>query len=168
MITAALPTFAATIPHPDHGVWRNIYGYRCDRLPIPPPPWWGSLWWAPKPLYEFTLAIRDPLTYVGADGREYQPDRRYQTDKGTIPRPLQVLMPSDLFERSFLLHDSGYAFGGLWITGAFVVMTRAAVDALLREMILAEGGTEVQAWMVYAAVRTFGFGGWRKGDQTAS
>jgi hypothetical protein len=125
-----------------------------------------SSWWTT--IYEYT-AKENPLTFVHSDGARYRPDNHFFTDQGSVPRfpPfIRMFVPKDRF-LGFYLHDSGYAFGGLWINGAFRVMTRKQVDDLLYDMILADPipGSKATAWLVWSHVRLYGgLAGWGKGD----
>jgi hypothetical protein len=62
------------------------------------------------------------------------------------------------------MHDSGYAFGGFWITGKFTRYDRKDIDDLLYEMVISEGAWKSTAWAIWLAVRMFGGWYWKKGD----
>ncbi len=119
------------------------------------------LWWR-VPLWEFTNDPDDPLTYRDGDGTDYQPDRHYLTDGGSIPPPLWGLGVLQLspwaFPRPYSFHDCGFQYGGLYVRRpagiAFVFerMTRQALNALLCRMIRADGGTPFDAGAVGAGL----------------
>lgn len=127
-----------------------------------------SSWWTT--VYEFALDPVAPLTFLDRNGDAWEPNRRYHTDQGSIPRfpPfVRMLIPKDRF-LGFYLHDSGYVFGGLWKHGAFRVMTRKQVDDLLYDMIRADPkpGWRSTAWTIWSHVRMYGgLAGWCKGDR---
>jgi len=127
-----------------------------------------STWW--DTIYELRLDAAHPLTFVVQNGDRYRPDRHYFTNLGTVPRfppVVRCIVPKDRFPCGFAMHDSGYAFGGLWINGTFRVMTRKQVDDLLYDMILADPipGSTATAWLVWSHVRMYGgWSGWGKGD----
>jgi len=127
-----------------------------------------SNWW--DTIYEFRLNPVHPLIFVAGNGDRYQPDRRYHTNLGSVPRIppfIRAIIPKDRFPDGFCMHDSGYAFGGLWVNGAFRVMTRKQVDDLLFDMILHDPhpGNQASAYLVWVNVRLYGgMCGWKKGD----
>lgn len=101
------------------------------------------------PLFEFRNSNVDPLTYRD-DGVEYQPDNHsLQTDGGSIPPFLWALPGLNpwAFPRAFPLHDSAFSYGGLYVrqeherTFYFREIPRADIDALLIDMIGADGGS---------------------------
>jgi hypothetical protein len=112
-----------------------------------------------KMMYEFTLNQADPLTWRAPDGTFYQPDRHFLSDQGSIPRPIQRWIPKDQFPRSFYMHDSMCehegAYGSATADGEFLFtrMSREAVDAALRSMVRAEGGSWRRACTIWFGVR---------------
>lgn len=141
--------------------WINERGYGLTAVPDDRP-WWRRC--LGRTVYEFRLDARAPLTLWlwSSYPQLIQPNRKYTTDLGSIPRGVQPLIPKDSFIKSFLLHDSGYKFGGMWVNGAFVPMERIDIDALcLLDGIEAEGGGPVVRRAIYAAVRAFGWIGYR-------
>ena len=150
-----------------HGIWLYPDGYTLTPVEDGVP-WW--LRWARARRYRVKLDADCPLTYIGTDGLAYQPNRSYMTDMGSIPQALQTLLPKDSFLASFLLHDSGYTFGGHWIEGEFIPLPRSRVDWLLRECVLAEGGGPAIAQAIWLAVRACGWlcGYGKRGDLAKS
>ena len=139
------------------GTWINRYGYTLVKTGESR----GFLWWR-RTEYEFTLDPDAPMTFAHAEGCYIQPDRHGWTDMGSIPEPLQVLIPKDRYLDSYILHDSACREKGLYfsstLAGPFVFapMDSKAVHRLLHECILAEGGGRLEAWLIYRAVRRFG------------
>lgn len=158
---------------PDLGYFRN-WDRINDRGPIrwdePLGPWIVRKWCGRTGIYEYTADAERPLTMVLADGTEIQPDKHFETDMGSVPLRIQAL-PGGLFQKdrwlaAYILHDSGYSHGGLWVRrpgeGAFHFepMTKAQVDDLLRTGILILGGPSWNANVIHWAVDEFGTGIW--------
>ena len=122
-----------------------------------------STWF--KAIYEFTLLYPDPLTFIEYGGNQYQSDRHFFTDMGSIPRIAQLVIPKDRC-LGFYLHDSGYMDCGLWINGVFEKMTRKQVDDLLYDMCMNDPipTWRITARTIWLAVRAFGWMSWGKGD----
>jgi len=118
--------------------------------------------WHQRAQYEFDLDWKNPLTYRKADRVFIQPDRHGFTDMGSIPEPVQLIIPKDRFLASFIIHDSACRERGLYFGSCpvspfvFAPISSIRAHSLLREMILAEGGAPWQARLVWAAVRAFG------------
>jgi hypothetical protein len=114
-------------------------------------------------IYEFRLDADTPLTFAGADGVLWRPDRYFLTDLGSVPKVLQIALPKDEC-LGYLFHDSAYAHGGLWCSflgsaWAFTKMDRSEADALLRAMVAAQWGWP-KAAAVWAGVRLGGWASW--------
>lgn len=133
-----------------------------------PAGWIGG--WKGRPRWEFTNDAKNPLTY---DDKVLlvRPDNHFFTDLGSVPRFFQKAVPiwfdRARFPRSYVFHDSAYRHGGHWCASngkdfSFVEMTRKQIDQLLRDMILAEGGSKTAARLVYAGVRMGGWASWKK------
>jgi len=130
--------------------------------------WQGGLWG--KPTYRFTNGIDDPLTFD--DGMLLlRPEDTFRTDKGSVPRIFQTLLPKWFdrarFEKSYMFHDNAYLTGGYWIAGngsdfLFTEVTRKQADRYLHQMILAEGGSKGAARAIYFGVRMGGRFSWRR------
>lgn len=141
--------------------FENIDGFDLHYDPI------RSTWW--DTIYRFDLDPIHPLTFVDSFGCRLQPNRVYCTNLGSVPRfpPfIRALVPKDRFPAGFAMHDSGYAFGGMWVNGAFVSMTRKQVDDYLYYMMLSDPhpASRTTAWIVWTHVRAYGFVSWKKGD----
>ena len=117
--------------------------------------WWG------KVRYEFRLYDPDPLTWH-AGGAEWQPDRHFSSDGGTIPRIIQCIpaLQKDRYWQSYGFHDSHYRYGGLYRNGLFIRQGRKAADQRLYDQLLAEGATVATAKTVWGFVRAFGGFAW--------
>lgn len=136
-------------------------------------------------IWEFTNDPERPLTYHMPNGIEIQPDRHYETDLGSVPAVLQPLMANSRFLRSFLLHDSGYEYKGLWCRDraeaaleeadpkfewmpfvpvvdsfTYITFSRYQIDRLLYYMIGAEGGNGAQRYTAFHAVNAVGWVKW--------
>ena len=134
---------------------------------LDPAGWAGG--WFGKELYEFTNDDADPLT-CELGGSLFRPDHHYITDLGSVPKTLQYLCPKwfakDRYPVSYLFHDSAYKRGAVWmgVPGGWKEMklTRKAVDVMLRDMIILEGGGRANAQAIYAGVRLGGWASWDK------
>jgi len=133
---------------------------------LDPDHWQGGMFG--KQIYEFNNDPVDPLTYC-AGVRIIRPDQHFLTDMGSVPKTLQYIAPKwfakDRFPKAYIFHDSGYKHGGHWLAvkggWRFFKMTRQMVDELLLDMIIAEGGGEIAANLIYAGVRSGGWLAWR-------
>jgi hypothetical protein len=140
-------------------------GYRLDKIRDDP-----YLKVFTKTIYEFTLDPILPLTFHATDGTRIQPDRHLaETDKGSVPLSLQIFIPKDRFLFSFLMHDSGYKHGGLYVARKgsqefkFEPMSRLDLDTWLKMMVGAENGNLVQRSAIYNGVRLGGWASWDHG-----
>lgn len=137
--------------------WLNPEGFRLVPILGPPPTIWKA-----------ELDRVNPLTWVDRHGWHIQPDRYELTDLGSIPRLLWPLVPPDRCPRSWLLHDSAYSHHGLWASPdgrapyVFTPMSRGAIDDLMFDGMRAEGLNLLYAWLVYRAVRMFGWMAWAR------
>jgi hypothetical protein len=136
-----------------HPCFRNPQGYDMRMVPG-------------KDLFEFFLDYSDPLTYCDGAGHDWQPDRHFLTDRGSIPNVIARLPGFSRNRLAFLFHDSAYNYvygrgHGLYRRMAgfhefsFVPLTRRQADDLMREMLLAEGVAPWAARTIWAAVRVF-------------
>ena len=123
-------------------------------------------WLLRKAVYEFTANHEWPITFRRGNGDYVQTDRHFQTDMGSIPRFGQLLIPKDSYLEPFIFHDCAFLHHGLWFKGpddlcfSFRRMHMGEANALLREMMQAQGAWNITASTVYAAVQTFGAGPW--------
>jgi len=118
--------------------------------------------------YDFQLDFTDPLTLVDTvNGSRIQPDRHAVTDMGSIPTWLQPIIGKDRFLITWLLHDSGYQHGGLYISAGagkpyeFCPMTRLELDQVMLVGLEAEGCRWITRRLIYRGVRLFGARGYR-------
>jgi len=127
-----------------------------------------SAWW--MTVCEFHL--KDPaLAFLCKGEYRVEPNRHYFTDMGSVGRLLGLAIPKDRYLLAFLLHDSGYTFGGFWIDGGFVKFTRKQVDDLLYYMILVDpvkplssALRALSAKTIWLGVRIGGASFWKKAD----
>ena len=115
-------------------------------------------------LDEFTLDAQNPLTWCDGEGREWQPDRHFYTDRGSFWDIVSVLIGCSKNQLAFLFHDSGYTpvkgFGrGLYCRVAgfkgfsFRPLSKAQLDDMCRRMLISEGVKRVSARIVSTALR---------------
>ena len=142
------------------------------RYDAPLGPWLLRVWAGPTAIYRYHADLEHPLTLVLSDGTEYQPDRTFETDMGSVPLFLQGL-PGGLYQKdrwlpAYLPHDSGYTHGGLFVRRPgeaafrFEPMGKDKVDAILYVSVLILGGPRWNASTIYWAVDRFGTGTWEQ------
>ncbi len=94
--------------------------------------------------FMFRLNLDSPLTYHDGKGGKIQPNRKYITDLGSVPKPLQTFVAPDKYKLSFLFHDSAWEHGGLWYCApgyeeyVFIPTSRRSSNRLLKAMIPVE------------------------------
>lgn len=130
---------------------------------------WIGGWWG-KPKFEFTNSIQDPLTYDDGDIM-VRPDNHFYTDKGSVPRIFQTILPiwfdRARFERAYIFHDSAFLHGGAWVATKggdfmFIEMTMKQANRYLYDMVIAEGGSKGAARAIYSGVQMFGRFSWKR------
>jgi hypothetical protein len=91
------------------------------------------------------------------DGRMYLVPRDYEWDGATVPRLLWWLFsPTGITQEAASLHDWLYDTKGRGMQGYTQHgLTRAQVDRLFLRHMLADGTPRLQAWMMWAGVRTW-------------
>ena len=146
---------------PDHGHFTGNYSLRRPSYTR-----YLKLW--AKAVYPFINDLVDPLTFHRADGLLIRPLAVMETDMGTVPRSVRVLISKDRYLDSYLIHDSGCVQGGFNVssdggeTWGFVPASRLIVDQQLRDCIRAQGGNLTTRNAIYRAVRAAGGGIWRR------
>ncbi len=84
---------------------------------------------ASKAIYEYTMDLQAPLTFIDKDGRFRQPDRHLErTDLGSQPPIVQLFIPKDRYLLSVIFHDSAYAHHWTWIKGKDGLPGKAGSD----------------------------------------
>jgi len=160
-----------------YGCWTGRYELR----DVPAPYWaaipfWKRLWKriTYKRQYEFITDPKNPLTFNHPDNFAIRPDNHFFTDLGSIPKIFQSLCPAlfakDLWERSYILHDSGFAFKGLFFAQydlmrfVFSPMSKKTLNNLLSLTIKAEGGSALSSGPIWFGVWLGSGHAWDKGD----
>ena len=124
-----------------------------------------------KAVYRFALHDPMPIMFRRANGELIQPDRRFFSDMGSIPISLQWAIPKDTYLEPYLFHDSAYLHHGLWFRGvddlcfSFRALTVWESNALLKEMMLAQGAWSITANAVYGAVQACGWAIWANAER---
>lgn len=118
------------------------------------------------PIYRVRLISDMPLILHSSDGATYRTEIRFESDGGSIPPIVQTLrvpgvnVKRDSWLRAFFVHDNACSRKGLHIwTNAgwrFLAMSRAKVDWILRDALLAEGANVIERSIIYGAVRLYG------------
>lgn len=126
-------------------------------------PLYKKFLWYRIPLFEYQCT-NPQLVYTDEIGVQYQLDRHFQTDGGTIP-PLVRLMPGahlDPFNfiRSYLYHDCICLFGGLYIkyphdsVFKFRLIKRERSNIFLENMLPFDQATPYDVSVITKAVTT--------------
>jgi hypothetical protein len=105
--------------------------------------------------------------YLSHDEREkcVVVEKGFKTDFGSIPMLFQFVFSPTRYV-AYILHDRLYKKDS-WIhvkgnPGGIFSPTRKISDQILREALKVEGMSFLGRWIVYIAVRAFGFWGFRK------
>lgn len=154
-----------------HGVFingRQGFGYLLDfwRLTT-------ELFGIQRPVYKLHLDKDHPLGFRQHDGTVLMPADGAPCDGGTVrPIAAQLWIAKDRFQLGFIVHDSIYSTGGLWVLRPghlwqWVAVNRSEADALLRTMCRCDPVPcgWWKATIVWAGVRAGGWAGWR-GNET--
>lgn len=115
------------------------------------------------PLFEYTACSEDPLIYTDSDDIQYQLDRHFETDGGSIPSiaqavPFLKLNPFD-FLRSYLYHDCAFIYGGLYIKYKhetdfkFRLLNRVTSNSILKMMMPYDGASWIDTSIIYNFVK---------------
>lgn len=108
-----------------------------------------------------TWRLEQPLVYeVGEEGsgREILVHRLFETDGASIPRLFQSLLPTwGRYSRAAVIHD--YLYNELRPGGTPhpEARDRRSADAVFREAMEVSGVGLITRWVMWAAVRAFGF-----------
>lgn len=87
----------------------------------------------------------------------------FKSDLASIPRLLRILPGMDCYECGIngpVVHDWGYQHGGS--LSSSITVSRKRTDDLLRTLCRTDGVGRVRAFVVWAAVRGFGWLAWRR------
>ena len=117
-------------------------------------PKYSNSGWYHVPLFDYRWQQEFPdLTYTDSIGVQYQLDRHFYTDGGSIPPVVRLTPGIHLdpwnFPRSYLFHDCTYQYGGIYIRYPFDtkflfrLQTRQQTDDRLAEMLPLDGATKV-------------------------
>ena len=83
-------------------IWHNEYGFTLRDAGRKTK---GFLWHK-RTVYECTADPIRPLTLQLGPQCYARPDRHGFTDLGSVPEPLQIIIPKDLHNPSYVVHDS--------------------------------------------------------------
>lgn len=106
--------------------------------------------------------LTSDLPVLIAEGRFTIP-KGFKSDLASIPRLLRVLPGFDCYEcgvRAPVIHDWGYQKGGQ--VSDTILLSRKRVDDLLRIFARCDGVGRIRAFIVWAAVRAFGWLAYRR------
>ena len=140
------------------GTWHNEYGFTLrdtGRKARGCPPW------RKRTIYEYTADHDAPLTYQFCNHGYLRPDKHGFTDLGSVPEILQLIIAKDLHNPSFIVHDSGCIYRGLWFSASlygtytFCPMGSRRMHELLDDMLTKAGYTRRGA-LAESGCRAFG------------
>jgi len=124
-------------------------------------PKYTKQFWHRIPLFDYKCVL-PKLAFYDRDTIGYELDDHFETDGGSIPPSLRLIPFAHLdpfnFTRSYLFHDCGFLYGGLYIEYPremkfkFRLMTRKQVDKLLKEMLPFDKATLYDTFMIYLGV----------------
>lgn len=124
--------------------------------------------WRQKPALEHIdgklhRVVREGV-YRAANGKDYRIPVGFETDGGSVPRPLWWWMPpfGDDAEAGYCLHDYCYKFAERLPGDDHGHMSRRTADDLLREAAVAEGLPSARARIIWMGVRAGGWSIWRR------
>ena len=136
--------------------WHNEYGFELVDTGLKvrgfPP-------WRKRTRYKYRVDPVQPITFQFADHGFVRPAPHGFTDLGSVPELAQLLVPKDLHNPSFIIHDSGCRNHGLYFSGTlhgvytFAPMPSRRIHALLRECLVA-AGHKYRARIVWAVGST--------------
>ena len=139
------------------GIWHNEFGFDLRDTGRKTK---GFLWHK-RTVYEYTADPDYPMTLQASERCFIQPDMHGFTDLGSIPEPIQIFLPKDLHNPSFLLHDSACREHKLYFSskldGVYApcyISSSSAAD-LLGRCLYAAGYTK-RSYAAYHAVKRFG------------
>lgn len=111
--------------------------------------------------YQYQQVVPD-LVYIDEIGIQYQMDRKFNTDGGSIPPAVRLMPFVHLdpwnFPRAYLFHDCTYQYGGIYIKYSFDdvfkfrLQTRQQTDDRLSNMLPLDGATKVDQKTVMAGI----------------
>jgi hypothetical protein len=172
----------------DMDCWYNVENYRCPKIGNRPhckPSFIPARCWPLRvSIFRFTNDAVRPVT-LELDGMFLQPNRSFETDKGSVPLCLAPILPRDRYEVEMIFHDSPYQRldrhgAGYWVSKSldgpytFEPFSRYEVDGILRASMRIpiradwnedardyiindrDHATAAMAATVYGAVRAFG------------
>lgn len=109
-------------------------------------------------LAENRWQLDEPFVYVTRAGRVITVPAGFETDGGSIPRPLWWLYPpfGGRCDEAYVIHDYAYA------EAERLELSRAEADALMLEAMEVLGFRASGRWILYQTLRLFGGLAWRK------
>jgi len=122
----------------------------------------------PTRIYKLRFPEVGAVAWIDEKGNRWTLNRKYDSDRGSIPGILHWLCEPDTFLLTSYFHDGFCRFKGAYCNGIFTSLTRLQCDQFARKWVIAEGGTQWQADYFYRGVRLgarMGIGGnWGAGD----
>jgi len=138
--------------------WINPCGFLLRDTGVKVP---GGLPWLRPAIYEFELDPFGPLTFRAAPHCYIRSDWHYFTDLRTGAVIINIVVPRDMDNKSWVLHDSACVYHGLWFSSEldgeyrFCPVASSSAHDLL-ETCLVASGYEYRGPLAGKAVRRFG------------
>lgn len=98
--------------------------------------------------------VETAVIFCDEDGALYLVERGFCFDLASVPWWLRWAVDEDVGVGASALHDKAYG-------GGFPGMTRREADSLFHRALQAWGVPKAKAWLMYKAVRRFGWVAWR-------
>ena len=124
-----------------------------------------------KALYNFQADKHNPITFRRENGELIRCDRHFVTDLGSIPRTLQLIVPSSQYRAPFIFHDSAYLHHGEYVKRPddlcflWRPLTMREANERLYEMMRAEGAWWITAQAVLRVLNVAGGVAWGRTDK---
>lgn len=125
-------------------------------------PMYNKLLWHRIPLFEYRN-VEPKVTYIDNADIQYQMDNHFCTDGGSIPPTLRLIPLAHLdpfnFPRSYLFHDCGYQYGGLYIKYPgenefkFRLISHKEIDNMLLSTLNIEDATKYDIFIISLGVK---------------
>jgi len=139
------------------GIWHNEFGFDLRDTGRKRK---GFLWHL-RTVYEYTADPDHPMTLQVSECCFVRPDTHGYTDLGSVPEPIQIVIPKDLHNPSFVIHDSACREHKLYfsstLNGVYAgcyISSGSAAELLGKGLYAA--GYKIRAYEAYHAVRRFG------------
>jgi hypothetical protein len=126
------------------------------------PKYQSGLLWYRIPLFDYRADRNRPFAYESKGGTQYMADNHFETDGGSIPPCTRVIPFAHLdplnFPRAYVLHDSAFQYGGLYIrypgevSFKFRLVTREFANTEMRDWLYFDGANAYTRSVICAGI----------------